>query len=46
LGQRWLKQSASQAEAFEEALDLYIQGKWSAVYGHFAKLADEGHEEP
>jgi hypothetical protein len=35
--------AAVQAEAFEEAQDLYLQGKWSAAYGHFARLADDGH---
>ena len=35
--------AAVQAEAFEEAQDLYMQGKWSAAYGHFARLADDGH---
>lgn len=35
--------AAVQDEAFEEALDLYTQGKWSAAYGYFARLADEGH---
>jgi hypothetical protein len=35
--------AAVQAEAFEEALDLYAQGKWSAAYGYFARLADDGH---
>jgi len=35
--------AAVQSEAFDEALDLYTQGKWSAAYGYFARLADEGH---
>lgn len=35
--------AAVQGEAFEAAQDLYMQGKWSAAYGYFARLADEGH---
>ena len=36
---------ATFAEAFDQACDLYAQGRWSAAYGRFAKLADEGHAE-
>jgi hypothetical protein len=32
-------------EAFDEALELYAQGRWSAAYGRLARLADEGHAE-
>lgn len=35
--------AAAQAEAFEEAQDLYTQGKWPVAYGYFARLADDGH---
>lgn len=37
--------TGAQAEALEEARDLYSQGKWSAAYGRFAQLADEGQAE-
>jgi 2,4-dienoyl-CoA reductase-like NADH-dependent reductase (Old Yellow Enzyme family) len=36
---------SASAEAFEEALNLYSQGNWSAAYRHFARLADQGDQE-
>lgn len=35
--------TADQAAAFEEALAMYQDCKWSAAYGRFAALADRGH---
>lgn len=35
----------ARAEAFEDALELYSQAKWSAAYRRFAGLADEGDAE-
>lgn len=38
--------NASVTEArFADAMDLYSVGKWSAAYGRFAALADQGHAE-
>jgi hypothetical protein len=37
--------AAVQAEAFEEALDLYDKGRWTAAYERFARLADEDQPE-
>lgn len=30
---------------FNEAMELYSVGRWSAAYGRFAALADQGHAE-
>lgn len=30
---------------FNEAMDLYSMGRWSAAYARFAELADQGHAE-
>ncbi len=35
--------AASDEERFAEAMALYRDGRYSAAYGHFAKLADGGH---
>lgn len=31
--------------AFDDAMDQYREGRWSAAYGRFAALADQGHAE-
>lgn len=31
--------------AFSEAMEQYRDGRWSAAYGRFARLADQGHVE-
>lgn len=36
---------ASADAAFSDALEQYKQGKWTAAYGRFAALADQGHAE-
>jgi hypothetical protein len=31
--------------AFSDAMEQYEQGRWSAAYGRFVALADQGHAE-
>lgn len=31
--------------AFSDAMEQYQQGRWSAAYGRFVALADQGHAE-
>lgn len=37
--------AASDDERFAAAMQLYHDGRYSAAYGHLAKLADGGHRE-
>lgn len=37
--------AARPGDQFDEAMDLYSLGRWTAAYGRFTALADQGHRE-